>query len=127
MPAARRGRHTTAPAGLPCTVSSLRRPPWSWAVLFGAPPRCAHARTDRSSPPVSLPAGPRPSAGTASLLVLRRLLLPAAGAATEDEDGMHFDEHYEEDTGYGETFDPSYDYGYDADYNNDSYRGGARI
>ncbi|XP_037429643.1 transcription factor IIIB 60 kDa subunit-like isoform X2 [Triticum dicoccoides] len=46
----------------------------------------------------------------------------------EDEDGkangkddMHFDEHYEEDTGYGETFDVSYDYGHDADYNNDGY------
>ncbi|VAI32769.1 unnamed protein product [Triticum turgidum subsp. durum] len=47
---------------------------------------------------------------------------------TEDEvgkangkDDIHFDEEYEQDIGYGETFDASYDYGHDADYNYEGY------
>ncbi|XP_048527733.1 transcription factor IIIB 90 kDa subunit-like [Triticum urartu] len=47
---------------------------------------------------------------------------------TEDEvskangkDDLHFDEEYEHNVGYGETFDASYDYGHDADYNYEGY------
>ncbi|KAI4990330.1 transcription factor IIIB 60 kDa subunit-like isoform X1 [Hordeum vulgare subsp. vulgare] len=37
------------------------------------------------------------------------------------KDDVHFDEEYEQDIGYGETFDASYDYCLDADYNNEGY------
>ena len=50
---------------------------------------------------------------------------------TEDEvikangkDDVHFDEEYEHNVGYGETFDASYDYGHDADYIDEGGGGG---